>query len=237
MKDQHADVPADHGTRPLSLAEGLLILLPISLLGNFVGLALRYPEVGTAVLFPPYAALTSLLLVSRRRDWVWYIVGGSVTHFLASWPQFSLSWVVWADVANIARALVAAVLLQRFFRGSPHVNSIRALSRFVFCAVLVAPAVAATIGAANVVLHRASPDYWHPWSAWFISNALTGLVILPAFIIALSTSPDGAGCASTARASPRPWCWRSPSVRRAHSHSRRGTPGFLPCRSTHPCPS
>ena len=185
MKDQHADVPADHGTRPLSLAEGLLILLPISLLGNFVGLALRYPDVGAAVLFPPYAALTSLLLVSRRRNWVWYIVGSSVTHFLAFWPQFSLSWVVWADAANIARALVAAVLLQRFFRGSPHLNSIRALSLFVFCAVLVAPAVAATIGAANVVLHRASPDYWHSWSAWFISNALTGLVILPAFIIAL----------------------------------------------------
>ena len=128
--------------------------------------------------------------MSRRRDWVWYI-GGSVTHFLASWPQFSLSWVVWADVANIARALVAAVLLQRFFRGSPHVNSIRALSRFVFCAVLVAPLVAATIGAANVVLHRASPDYWHPWSAWFISNALTGLVILPAVIIALDKDIAG----------------------------------------------
>ena len=202
-------------------------------LGHFVGAALRYRMLGSRRSFRPMRLSSSLLLVSRRRDLGLVTSSGRARSRISSRPgrSSSLSWVVWADVANIARALVAAVLLQRFFRGSPHVNSIRALSRFVFRAVLVAPAVAATIGAANVVLHRASPDYWHPWSAWFISNALTGLVILPAFITSRSsTSPGCAGCASTARASPRPWCWRSPSVRRRVRISRRWEP-LASCRA------
>ena len=31
----------------------------------------------------------------------------------------------------------------------------------------------------------ASSNYWEPWSAWFLSNALTGLTILPAFVLAV----------------------------------------------------
>jgi signal transduction histidine kinase len=52
--------------------------------------------------------------------------------------------------------------------------------------VLVAPAVGATIGAANVVLHDAAETYWRPWSAWFVSNALTGLAMMPATIAAFA---------------------------------------------------
>jgi signal transduction histidine kinase len=51
-------------------------------------------------------------------------------------------------------------------------------------AVLVAPAVGATIGAANLVWLGASPSYWRPWAAWFLSNALTGLTILPGLLVA-----------------------------------------------------
>jgi C4-dicarboxylate-specific signal transduction histidine kinase len=33
-----------------------------------------------------------------------------------------------------------------------------------------------------VIVHVASQSYWPVWSAWFLSNALTGLTMLPAFI-------------------------------------------------------
>src|SRR6185503_13448920 len=52
---------ADAGTFPL--APGLLLFVPVSLLGNLIGLVLRYPDIGSAVLFPPYAALTAALVV------------------------------------------------------------------------------------------------------------------------------------------------------------------------------
>jgi two-component system sensor kinase FixL len=168
------------GLPPLAL--GLALFAPIAVLGNEISSALRYPEVGSAILFVPYAALTAALVVSRRRDWVWYIVVGALAHFAASWPKWPLSWVLFADVANVSRALVAAVLLRRLLGCAPRLDSIRALSLFVLSAVVAAPAVGATLGAANVVLHGASTSYWRPWSAWFVSNALTGLAILPALL-------------------------------------------------------
>lgn len=52
----------------LPLAVGLLLFVPIALAGNAIGSMLRYPDLGAAVLFPPYAALTAALVASRRRD-------------------------------------------------------------------------------------------------------------------------------------------------------------------------
>jgi signal transduction histidine kinase len=162
-----------------------LLFLPVSLLGNEIGSALRYPDIGAAVLFPPYAALTAALVVSSRRHWVWYILVAGAAHFATHWPHWSVSWVLLADVANVARAVTAAVMLRQLFKGPPRLDTLRTLAGFIVSAAIVAPAVGATIGAANVVLHGASATYWQPWRAWFVSNALTGLTILPAFVLAV----------------------------------------------------
>jgi len=82
ISQRGAGPEADAGTFPL--APGLLLFVPVSLLGNLIGLVLRYPDIGSAVLFPPYAALTAALVVSPRRHWVWYILVGSATHFAMS---------------------------------------------------------------------------------------------------------------------------------------------------------
>jgi signal transduction histidine kinase len=162
-----------------------LLFAPVALLGNEIGSMLRYPDVGAAVLFPPYAALVAALVASAPRVWGWYILVGFVAHFVTHWPQFTLSWVIFADVANVARAVTAAVLLRQLFRGRPRLDSLRLLAGFGASAVFIAPAVGATLGAANVVLHGASASYWQPWRVWFLSNALTGLTILPAFVLAV----------------------------------------------------
>ncbi len=175
---------ADTGSLPLAL--GLLLYAPVVLLGNALGTVLRYPETGAAVLFLPYAVLAAVLVVSAPRHWAWYILVGAVAHFVTQWPEWSLTWVLVADVANVARALTAAALIRSFLGFPPRLENIRALVLFVLAAVLVAPAVGATIGAANVVLRGASPMYWRTWGAWFMSNALTGLTLLPALMLALT---------------------------------------------------
>ena len=179
---------ADAGLIPL--APGLLLFTPLILLGNSAGALLKYPEVGTAVLFPPYAILTAALIASLRRDWIWYILVGAVAHFIAHWPQWSVSWVLLADLANIARALTAALMLQWAFGGLPRLDSVRALAFFVISAVLVAPAVGATLGAADVMLHDAATTFWRPWRGWFLSNALTGLTLLPALVLTITGTPS-----------------------------------------------
>jgi len=163
-----------------------LLFAPVSLLGNEIGAVLRYPDIGSAVIYVPYAALVAMLVASARRDWVWYVLVGFVAHFVTHWPRWSVSWVVLADVANIACALTAAVLLRRLFKFRPRLDSLRSLAGFVVGAAFIAPAVGATLGAANVLSHGGSLTYWQPWTAWFLSNAVTGLTLLPAFVLGVS---------------------------------------------------
>ena len=66
--------------RLLPLASGLLLFAPFALLANEVSSLLRYPELGSAVLFLPYAVLTAALVASPVRDWVWYILVGALLH-------------------------------------------------------------------------------------------------------------------------------------------------------------
>lgn len=182
IQQQHAGAAPHPDVEPLGLASGLLLFAPLAIVANALGSLLRYPDIGAAVLFPPYAVLTAALVLSPRRTWVWYILVGTLAHFVTSWPQWSVSWVLVADAANIVRALIAAVLLRWSFNGRPRFDGVDMLARFVASAAIIAPAVGATIGAANVVLHGVSTSFWRPWSAWFMSNALTGLTLLPALV-------------------------------------------------------
>jgi signal transduction histidine kinase len=159
----------------------------VSLAGNALARSLRYPDLGSAVLFLPYAPLTAVLVYSRMRDWIWYVLLAILTHEVAHWGGWPLSWILVADVANVTRALVATLLLRRAFRGPPRLDSLGDLLLFVTAAVVVAPAVGASIGAANVVLHEPSGSYRLAWVQWFMSNALTGLIVLPFFLGATGT--------------------------------------------------
>jgi len=184
MFARHAAVTHISDGPVIRLSHGLLLFAPLALIGNFAGALLRYPDIGAAVLFPPYAALTAALLLTPRRDWVWYILVGAAAHFAAHWPRWGLSWVFFADVANVARALTATLLFLGLFRGRPQFDGIVPLLRFMVCAVVVAPAVGATIGATNVVMHDSRSSFGIVWNAWFLSNALTGLTMLPALYLA-----------------------------------------------------
>jgi signal transduction histidine kinase len=175
-----SDTEPSTSTRGLTLAGLLAVFALAMLLGNEMGVVHRYPGVGAAVLFPPYALLTAALVAAPRRLWGWFILVAAVAHTVAGAAYWSLSWVLVADLANIARAITAAVLLRWVFGGVPRIDSMLELVQFVLSAVFVAPAVGATIGAANIVLHGASVSYWHPWTTWFMSNALTALTMLPA---------------------------------------------------------
>jgi len=130
----------------------------ISFLGNELAEHLRYPELGSAVLFVPYAALTAVLVYSPRREWVWYILLAVATHVAAHWPGWPLSWVLLADVANVARALVATALLRWFFRGPPRLDTLGDLLLYVMAAAVNAPTLVDTITTTKVVMHTTTHD-------------------------------------------------------------------------------
>jgi signal transduction histidine kinase len=164
------------------LAPRLLVFALVALAGNVLGAGLRYSDVGLAVLFPPYAALAAVLIMAPRRDWVWYILVDALAPLAAHWPPWPMSWIMIAAVANATRAVTAAVLFSRFMGGRVRLDSLDALGLSLLSAVLIAPAAGATLGATTALLPGAPTTYWFSWRAWFISNALTGLTMLPLFL-------------------------------------------------------
>jgi two-component system, LuxR family, sensor kinase FixL len=161
----------------------MLLFAPTVLLGNIVGALLRYPDIGSAVVFPPYALLTAALLLTPKRDWAWYVGVSLVAHFAASWPHWSVAWILLNEVANVSRVFVAVALIRWSFNGPPRLDGVVDLARFGFGAVIIAPAVGATIGALNPVIHGSPSTYRHTWIAWDLSNALTALTLLPAAVL------------------------------------------------------
>ncbi len=171
------------GADELGLGRGMLLFAPIVLLGHVVGASLRYPEIGSAVVFPPYALLTAALLLAPRRDWGWYVAVDFGAHLVASWPRWPAGWILVAGVANVARSFAAVVALRWSFKGLPRIDSVRGLAWFALAAVLVAPAAGASIGAFNPIIYGRATSYERTWTEWFTSSALTGLTILPACLL------------------------------------------------------
>jgi two-component system, LuxR family, sensor kinase FixL len=175
----------DAGT--LRLTAELSLFAVLTLLASGVGEAFRYPEIGTAILFPPYAVLAAFLILSRPpREPACYILIAAVAHFATHWPRSSASWVLAADLAYVAQSLTAASLVRWRLGQRPRLDSIGALLQFLAIGGLVAPAVGAIIGASNVVAHsRDASLFASAWAEWFMSNAITGLTILPALTLCL----------------------------------------------------
>jgi two-component system CheB/CheR fusion protein len=162
-------------------------LVAVACLGGAkIGTAVRYHQIGTAVVFPPYAILTAALLLSPPREWWLYLLASSLGNF---WPHREAgaptSFVLLAELANYTRALVAAAGVRRFGDGAAHFDTFRGMVVFLLFAVVLGPLVAAFAGATVVALQQGAGQFWLAWQAWLLSNMLTGLTLLPIILIGI----------------------------------------------------
>jgi len=148
-------------------------------LGASAGIWIRFPGLGAAILFLPYAVVTAGLLRTPSRRWWIVLLAASVGDFLPHWwGGQGIPFVLLAEVVNLGRAIIAAVGVRRFAR-SGRFESMREMVAYLLVAVLVAPAVAALGGAAVVSWLDRSPGFWLIWQEWWLLNAITGLIVLP----------------------------------------------------------
>jgi PAS domain S-box-containing protein len=145
-----------------------------------VGDAVQFPRIGAAILYPPYAITTAALLFSPPRRWWIYLLAGTAGSFGPHRINgASVGFFLMAEVANYSRALVAAWGVRRFANPPASLGTLRDMTVFVLFAVVLAPAVGAFIGAGVVTLYSGRSSYCLAWSAWLLSNAFTGLTLLP----------------------------------------------------------
>jgi signal transduction histidine kinase/FixJ family two-component response regulator len=142
---------------------------------------LRFPGIGTAILFPPYAIVTTaLLFVPPRRWWAILLAASLGDYFPHRAGGAEVSFVLMTEGVNHLRACLAALALRRFTRGPGTFDTMSDMGVFLLFAVLLAPALGALGGAATLHLHDAGPAFADVWRAWFLSNAITALAIVPA---------------------------------------------------------
>lgn len=153
-------------------------------LGAGWGTSLVFPEVETAVLFPPYAVLTAALLLAPTRWW-WLLVLASAAGNFFPHQDFerSVSFVLLAEAANVTRALVAAGGVRLLGGRIVGIEGLRGMAIFLACAAVLGPVAGAFIGATDVVLHAPGANFWVAWRAWLLSNVLTGVTLLPLILV------------------------------------------------------
>ena len=109
------------------IAAAALLVLAGCFLGASADVLLTFPGAGTAILFPPYAIVTTALLRVPPRYWAVILIAASIGDFLPHLDHDpNVSFVLMAEATNHFRALLAAIGLRAFAnaridtsRGSP----------------------------------------------------------------------------------------------------------------------
>lgn len=85
--------------------------------------------------------------------------------------------IVWLILSNAVEVLTAVLCLSSSFDGVPRLNSVKALAKYSFYAVFLAPFAGTFLGALST-----SDHYWASWKVAFFSEALGFLTLMPAIL-------------------------------------------------------
>ena len=129
-------------------------------------------------LWPGCALIVGVLLVVPRRIWPVLIpagLAGFVVYDLQVGVSIrSTAWLILADALEI---LVVAWGVSYALNRAPRLNSLKALAKYSFFAVIVGPLVVSSIGILGL-----NGDPWISWRIGFLSEALAFLTLTPAIL-------------------------------------------------------
>jgi two-component system sensor histidine kinase UhpB len=117
-----------------------------------------------------------------------YLLASALGNYIPHQHGWPTSWVLLTEVANFIRALLAAGGMRYFGGGSARFDSLKGIAVFLLFAVFLAPLTAGLAGACVVTLHQGSENFLLVWQAWFLSNAMTALTLLPIIVIGVTNA-------------------------------------------------
>jgi len=164
---------------PLSTAILVCLVAVVCYHAVVVTDVLAIPPVHLAAFWPATAFLVAVLLLSPKRIWPLLIVAGLGALTIADLKYgVTISSEIWYTLGNLADVFIVAWGLHRLFKGAPHLRSVNALARYFAVAVILAPSIAALVGA-----NGSEPGgYWLQWRIWLFADALGFLTVTPAIL-------------------------------------------------------
>jgi PAS domain S-box-containing protein len=176
--------------RTVILACLVAILLYVAI--NLAGALLSHPQT-VWPLWPGCALLVSVLLLVPKKTWPSIILAALAAFVLCDLQAgVPIRSVVWFILADLVQVLIAAFSVRYFFDGVPRLNSVGALNKYIFSAIILAPDFAAFLSALGI-----PGDYWTSWRISFFSDVLAFLTLTPAI---LGWANDGAAWVRKPRA-------------------------------------
>jgi PAS domain S-box-containing protein len=147
--------------------------------------ALTFPESKVSLFFPPQAVLLCILLLVPTRHWWAYVLAAASAHFLATqqagWPP---SYALTAEAFDAVKSVSAAAGIRILIKSPVKAITLRDAILFVLIAVVLVPFGSAFWGASFTVSYGFGTQYWIEWRNLGISNAVTTVVLVPAFLLA-----------------------------------------------------
>jgi PAS domain S-box-containing protein len=136
-------------------------------------------------LWPGCAILVAGLLFVRITVWPVVILGSFVGFAVADLQAgVPLSSIIWFIPGNTVEVLISAIGLRYCFEGVPRLNSVKALAKYSFFAVILAPIAGAFLSA-----HGIARNYWMGWKVVVLSEMLAFITLTPALLSWISEAP------------------------------------------------
>jgi PAS domain S-box-containing protein len=128
--------------------------------------------------WPGCAILVSILLLVPRKIWPILILAAFATFALYDLEAgVPIRSIVWFIPANTIQVLTSALCVRYCFHGIPRLNSVTAIAKYSFFAVILAPCLAAFFSAYGI-----AGSYWEGWKVCFLSEALAFVTLTPAIL-------------------------------------------------------
>jgi signal transduction histidine kinase len=129
-------------------------------------------------LWPGCAILVAVLLLSPREIWPILIPAGLAGFVLYDLQVgVSIRSIAWLILADVLETIAAAWGVSYSLNGLPRLNSLKALAKYSFFTVIVAPLIVSSIG-----VYGLNGDRWISWRISFVSEGLAFLTVTPAIL-------------------------------------------------------
>ncbi len=141
--------------------------------------AMRFSTTVAAPFWFPDSVLLCGLLCTRRRWWWLLLLGLLPMRLLIDlYPGLTNSFLLSVYVNDCAKAVLAALVLQRFLDDPIRLNSLRDVGIYFLFVVILIPLLSAFAGAGSR-LAMGHTDYWSNVEQWFLGDAMAAVIVTP----------------------------------------------------------